>query len=189
MPLCEPQASSALPPRIMHHRYRSILDDMVTGASQSPAKIHVLIVEIKLLIESPDLREHFPSHEKKHACQPVGINHTRRCVRICAVMPAEGLGRETENGREPAGTVFGCSIRTDNLRGAQRRRLVIERPQQDRKGISLKSNIRIENTNKRRRCAGQRSVVVGYISRAGLRFYEPRVFDPWGKPRPREYSA
>ena len=189
MPLGEPQASSALPPRIMHHRYRSILDDMVTGTSQSPAKVHVLIVEIKLLIESPNLRERLTAHEKKHACQPVGIKQTRRCVGICAVMPAEGLGRETEHGREPAGTVFGCSIRTDNLRGAQRRRLVIERPQQDRKGISLKADIRIENTNERRGCISQCSVVVGSISRAGLRFYEPRVFDPWGKPRPRECSA
>ena len=55
MPLGEPQTSSALPPRIMHHRDRSILDDMVTDTLQSPAKIHVLIVEIKLLIESPNL--------------------------------------------------------------------------------------------------------------------------------------
>jgi len=90
MPLGELQASSALPPRIMHHQYRSILDDMVTGTSQSPAKIHVLIVEIKLLIESADLRERFTLHEKKHTCQPIGFKQTRRSVGICAVMPAEG---------------------------------------------------------------------------------------------------
>jgi len=163
MPLGEPQASSALPPRIMHHRDRSILDDMVTGASQSPAKVYVLIVEIKLLIESANLREHFTSHEKKHACQPAGVKQTRRCVGICAVMPAEGLGRETENGRKTTGTVFGCSIRTDNLRGAQRRRLVIERPHQDRKGISLKAD-RIENTNKRRVRVSQCRVVVRSVA-------------------------